>query len=461
MNEQNPNQDYQTGYLNGIEGQDQHVYESYVSSQVNYEWILERLASKNTQLQSIQEKQQNTRTNHKIAFDKLQVESMGVNHHVKRMEDLNKNLKKADTETTLLEEKRLITAPRASLLAGLIFLIAGISFIAGDLIISHEIVAYALNIRNNEEAWAFAIGLAMLSILLKPAYDRLIEEPYHASEAKNGKSRYAIFKLVIALFTIGTLLVLGWFRYEAYRTDKLKESLNKSIKALQLNSIDPLTGLSIDDPAVTKKIEQALQESDKLNLALVDSNWALLSFVLSGLLFAIAGAVCLGLALPTLQSFWLRWLQIDPKLWMLKRSRKKITHSIDLLQETLTTQLTHKHIYENEINQLPRIDDLKEEEYNLRKEIEDLESQRGFALANSRIAAFNNGYENGKISRQIMTEAEYNQWKNSHLSVSNLALRAQVNASGDKAITRNKSTGMRPYQSIRKAITDQFDENQS
>ena len=367
MNEQNPNQDYQTGYLNGIEGQDQHVYESYVSSQVNYEWILERLASKNTQLQSIQEKQQNTRTNHKIAFDKLQVESMGVNHHVKRMEDLNKNLKKADTETTLLEEKRLITAPRASLLAGLIFLIAGISFIAGDLIISHEIVAYALNIRNNEEAWAFAIGLAMLSILLKPAYDRLIEEPYHASEAKNGKSRYAIFKLVIALFTIGTLLVLGWFRYEAYRTDKLKESLNKSIKALQLNSIDPLTGLSIDDPAVTKKIEQALQESDKLNLALVDSNWALLSFVLSGLLFAIAGAVCLGLALPTLQSFWLRWLQIDPKLWMLKRSRKKITHSIDLLQETLTTQLTHKHIYENEINQLPRIDDLKEEEYNLRK----------------------------------------------------------------------------------------------
>ena len=64
------------------------------------------------------------------------------------------------------------------MLAGIIYLAAGITFIFGDLIISHEIVAYALNIRDNYEAWAFAIGLAMLSVLLKPAYDRLVEQPF-------------------------------------------------------------------------------------------------------------------------------------------------------------------------------------------------------------------------------------------------------------------------------------------
>ena len=83
-------------------------------------------------------------------------------------------------------KRRTKASPDYSLFAGLLFLVAGISFLAGDLIISHEIVAYALNIRNPNEAWAFAVGLAMVSILLKPAYDRLIEQPYQENPEKNG-----------------------------------------------------------------------------------------------------------------------------------------------------------------------------------------------------------------------------------------------------------------------------------
>ena len=126
-------------------------------------------------------------------------------------------------------------------LAGLFFFAAGLAFVFGDLIISHEIVAYALNIRNNYEAWAFAIGLAMISILLKPAYDRLIEKPYTDQHTQQARSRYAWFKVGLAGFAIVTLGILGWFRYEAYRTDKLKEAINKSVKNLQLNAtpLDP------------------------------------------------------------------------------------------------------------------------------------------------------------------------------------------------------------------------------
>jgi hypothetical protein len=463
MNEQNPNEngDYQRGYTRGIEGIDREVYEAYLSSDVNHDWIQERLTSKKEELFSIKNRHQETLQQQKVAYDKLQNEVMGLNNAARQMKDLETSVADIESQTAELKERRLAKAPSYSLVAGLIFLAAGISFIAGDLIISHEIVAYALNIRNSNEAWAFAIGLAMLSILLKPAYDRLVEEPYHRDESPKAKSRYAGFKLVLSIFAIVTLIILGWFRYEAYRTDKLKEAINKSVKNLQLNAVDPLTGAPVNSPELTNKIEEALRNSDQLNLDLVNSPWALLSFVLSGVLFAIAGAVSLGMALPVLQGFWYRWLQIDPKLGRLRRRRKRILKQIEALQPALVQHMTQKSIFENDMAAMPKLDELREEEARIKSEIDDLENQRRESLTDSRVQSFGDGYAHGKVSRDVMTEEEYDSWRDSHLTVSNLALRARSNASADRAVPRTKSSGMRPHQAIRKAITDRFDENNS
>jgi hypothetical protein len=463
MDEQNHNQnnDYQRGYMSGIEGLDRQAYESYVSSNVNHDWISDRLNQKREELSSLHGRQQETILKHKFSFDKLQDQTMGVNNNVKRIGELEDSLKQIAAQSESLLEKRANKAPDYSLIAGLIFLAAGISFIAGDLIISHEIVAYALNIRNPNEAWAFAIGLAMLSVLLKPAYDRLIEDPYHDDAAVKGKSRYAKFKLILSVFAIVTLIILGWFRYEAYRTDKLKEAINKSVKGLQLNAVDPLTGAPVSSPELTNKIEAALRNSDQLNLDLVNSPWALLSFVLSGVLFAIAGAVSLGMALPVLQGFWYRWLQIDPKLWRLRRWKRRIGKQLESMHLELTKQLAEKNILENDLSVLPAFAELKEQEREIRNEIADLEKERRQAMTDTRVNAFGDGYEHGKVSRDVMNEEEYDAWRNSHLTVSNLALRAKSNSTTDRAVSRTRGTGMRPHQAIRKAITDRFDENNS
>jgi hypothetical protein len=462
MDEQQPNQnsDYQHGYTSGLEGLDRQVYEAYLSSNVSHDWVLDRLNQKRSELDTLKNKRQETIQLHKQSYDKLQDHVMGVNHSAKRIKELDASVSEINQQTEELKDKRRDSAPYYSLVAGLIFLVAGISFIAGDLIISHEIVAYALNIRNPNEAWAFAIGLAMLSVLLKPAYDRLIEEPYQKGDSPKAKSRYANFKLILSIFTIVTLIVLGWFRYEAYRTDKLKEAINKSVKILQLNAVDPLTGAPINSPELTNKIEKALQNSDQMNLDLVNSPWALLSFVLSGVLFAIAGAISLGMALPVLQGFWLRWLQIDPKLWRLRRRKKKIEKQLEALHGTISQQLTQKSILENDLAVLPTWDELKQEESDIRIEIENLEEERKLALTDSRIQSFGDGYAHGQVTREIMSEEEYEHWRNGHMTVSNLALRAKSNAS-DRAVTRSKNSGMRPHQAIRKAITDRFDENNS
>jgi hypothetical protein len=461
MDEQNHNQnnDYQHGYMSGIEGLDREAYESYVSSNVNHDWILDRLNQKREEISSVRAKHDETIQKHKLSFDKLQDQAMGVNNKVKRIAELETSVKNIDQESENLRGKRANKAPDYSLIAGLIFLAAGISFIAGDLIISHEIVAYALNIRNPNEAWAFAIGLAMLSVLLKPAYDRLVEDPYHDEAAPKGKSRYAKFKLILSVFAIVTLVILGWFRYEAYRTDKLKEAINKSVKNLQLNAVDPLTGAPVNSPELTNKIEEALRNSDQLNLDLVNSPWALLSFVLSGVLFAIAGAVSLGMALPVLQGFWYRWLQIDPKLWRLKRRKKKINKQLEAIHLELTKQLAEKNILENDLSLLPAFAELKQEEHDLRNEIAELEKERRQAMTDTRVNSFGDGYAHGKVSRDVMNEEEYDAWRNSHLTVSNLALRAKSNATADRAVPRTRSTGLRPHQAIRKAITDRFDES--
>lgn len=463
MNEQNLNEngDYQHGYTRGIEGIDRQVYENYLSSNVNHDWIQNRLNEKKEALSSLRADNRQTLEKHRSAYDRLQHEVMGLNNAATQMKDMERSMTEIDAETEELKTKRADKAPSYSLIAGLIFLAAGISFIAGDLIISHEIVAYALNIRNSNEAWAFAIGLAMLSVLLKPAYDRLVEEPYHRDDTPKARSRYAGFKLVLSIFAIVTLVVLGWFRYEAYRTDKLKEAINKSVKNIQLNAVDPLTGAPINSPELTNKIEQALHNSDQLNLDLVNSPWALLSFVLSGVLFAIAGAVSLGMALPVLQGFWYRWLQVDPKLWRLRRRRKRILKQMEPLQQTVTRHMTQKTILENDIAILPKLEELKAEEAKIRTEIEALENERRQALTDSRIQSFGDGYAHGQVTRDVMGEEEYDSWRNSHLTVSDLALRAKSNATADRAVPRTRSTGMRPHQAIRKAITDRFDENNS
>ncbi|MCE7041936.1 hypothetical protein [Dyadobacter sp. CY312] len=463
MDEQNPNQsgDYQHGYTSGIEGLDRETYENYLSSNVNHDWATNQITQKQELLQTLRNRKQETIQKQKLSYDKLQQETMGLNGNVRKMQELETSVNAIDSETENLKEKRSSKAPTYSLIAGLIFLAAGISFIAGDLIISHEIVAYALNIRNSNEAWAFAIGLAMLSVLLKPAYDRLIEEPYHNEDTHKAKSRYARFKLILSIFAIVTLIVLGWFRYEAYRTDKLKEAINKSVKNLQLNAVDPMTGAPINSPELTNKIEQALRNSDQLNLDLVNSPWALLSFVLSGVLFAIAGAVSLGMALPVLQGFWYRWLQIDPKLWRLRRRRKRILKQMEPLQQLLTGQLAQKNILENELSVLPSLEELKQEEREVLDEIKNLEEDRRLALTQSRVHSYADGYGRGQVTRDVMNQEEYDSWRNRHLTVSDLAMKAKANASSDRAVTRTRSTGMRPHQAIRKAITDRFDENNS
>ena len=452
------NPDFQHGYTSGVEGVNRETYEGYLSSQVNTDWLSERIQEKRTELTTVERQLAESTEANRTAFASLQTHALQVDRLAKQLGQREADRQGLESDRTNLRERRTKASPDYSLFAGLLFLVAGISFLAGDLIISHEIVAYALNIRNTNEAWAFAVGLAMVSVLLKPAYDRLIEQPYQENPVQYG-SRYGRFKMGLAVFSVLTLAVLGWFRYEAYRTDQLKAAINKSVRQLQLNT-DPTAGTQDLSQATLNKIEKQLSESSELNLALVNSPWALLSFVLSGILFALAGAVCLGIALPVLSAFWFRWLQADVKLWKLRRRLKRLDKAIAPIEAALSEQRIQQNILQHNLDLLPDLNALKTRREAIYADLTTLYAELKLAQTDSRISNFNDGYGQGEATLTNLSDDEQRQLRKEmhslhHSSRNGTSENRTANPQPVNG-TNGKQNGLRPYQTIRKFLEDEM-----
>lgn len=457
------NSDFQHGYLIGVENirkdkdQEDDPYEGYISSHVTYEWLQERLAEKKDEVAKIDAEISETKEKQKTSFDKLQEYIMGVNTHGRKVSLVQDQIDENLANIKRIEGKRNRNESPYSLFAGILYLLAGIAFVTGDLIISHEIVAYALNIRDNYEAWAFAIGLAMLSVLLKPAYDRLVEQPYINEYSPKTKRTYAVFQGFLVAFSVATMLILGWFRYEAYKTDKLKESINKQIKAMQLNSqpMDPTAVNPAENQALIQKMDEQLKAYDKLNLDLVNSPWALMSFILSGVLFAIAGAICLGISFPIMQAYWYNWLQAGPAIRRLKKRNLKLIEELKAAEGELAQQITQKSILENDLALLPNLAELKAERKEILAHIEDMLNRSKVADQDRRINTFDDGLEKGKANRDEMTDEEYEEFRSTSVRQMRNAQDTKTDA-GPKVYRNN---GLRPHQALRKVITEQFNQN--
>lgn len=460
MNENSPhshteNYDFQHGYHSGLELVDKNTYEGYLSSQVNFEWLSRQLAEKRQEISDLDRVIDHVKVRFKEAYDALQDRILKVSLAGKNKDRTKSQLTENQDSVKLFTAKRNSVAHKYSLFAGIIYLLAGISFMVGDLIISHEIVAYALNIRNNFEAWAFAVGLAMVSVLLKPAYERLIEAPYTENPSVRNKRVYAWFKGVTVVFAVATLFILGWFRYEAFKTDKMKEGVNKSIKQLQNQAFDPINPTAMPSLELTQQIDAKLKLFDVLNEKLVNSPWALASFVLSGILFALAGAICLGIAFPVLQCYWQRWLQIDPKLKRLRKEKKVLTADLQAFEVELSEQIVQKNIFENDLKLLPNIETLQNQKQNLREEIKSIEERTQLAETDARIGAYNDGFGKGSMVREVINDDEVNQFvRENYFDTSTLASKAKASSGG--SVMFSKRPILRPHQQLRKLISEDF-----
>lgn len=455
MQEQEPyfNPDYQHGFQSGVEKLDKGHFEGFLSTRSNEEWLRDRLSVKQQALNDVSEEIKSSKQQHKNSFDQLQQHMASLSVQSKEVSFLQKKFNDIEADLASIKNRHLNASTPYSFMAGVVYLLAGIAFVLGDLIISHEIVAYALNIHDNTEAWAFAVGLAMLSVLLKPAYERLIEEPYLKEKSARSQKIYSYFQGFLLFFAVGTMFILGWFRYEAYRTDQLKSGITQQIKTIQgaAQPIDPSQATPEANQQMIGQMEQQLKRFDELNTNLVNSPWALASFVLSGILFAVAGAICLGIAFPILQAYWFRWLQASPKIKHLKKEQTVTANTLLTAEKQLAEEIFRKNVLENDLGIYSDLSDKEAEKAALQNEIDEISNHLKMQNIESRIAQFNDGYGRGMATQDGMSDDEAEEFRKRSLA----QLRNIQPSKNDQQQRIVRSNGLRPYEALRKSIAEQ------
>ena len=458
MKLENNNGDFEKGIENGLDDIEKSNYEGFVSSEVNLDWLLENKSRLESEIKTQEDLILQTKSEKIDILNQKQTANPEFSEQSHLAQHLEDEIEQHKNRITDLHAKKDQEKTPYPFLAGLIYLVAGITFILGDLIISHEIVAYALNIRNTTEAWAFACGLAGVSILMKPAYERLVEQPYLTNFSPATKKMHNIFQTALVVISIGTLAILGWFRYEAYKTDRLKEALNREIKSMQLEATPLIATANApipDNSALNAKIELKLKEYDQLNQKLVNSPWALLSFVLSGVLFAIAGAISLGIAFPSLQIYWKRWFQYNPAINRSKRIIRRRTKKLNEVRKPLFKVQSQLEFMNQKLELLPDLKELESKKSVLSTDLNEVNEKIKFAIESARVSNYNEGYDTGNQNRQNLSAEELEEYRKNMLE----RLKYRRDEITEKNPRTYRSNGLRPHQALRKAISDSFNEN--
>jgi hypothetical protein len=379
--------DFSHGYENGKLDLDKSHYEGFLSSHIRYDKSAEKINYRKNELVELEQSLQAARQDANQLYEKLQTHANTIPVKVAHIERLKQTADHAAEEKTTLKEVRKNTRSDSAFILGLLYVLAGFLFIAGDLIISKDIVAYAFGFKAFE-AWSFAGGLAALSLLLKPAYERLVEHPYHEGNQK----RYVYFKIGLLFFALTTMAVLGLYRYEAYRVDKMKMFLNNEAAYLQ-------TGSNEASPTLLRQLDRLRQQRIELNQELLNDPWGIWSFVLTGILFAVSGAVSLGIGLPILQIYWRRWIQLPIRISRMGRRERRAMKQLEQEESQLATAKTQRDICESQLAALPDQSALLSEMKLLRSEIRELADQQTLYEMDQRIAQYNDGYVRGIANR--------------------------------------------------------------
>lgn len=148
--------------------------------------------------------------------------------------------------------------------------VATLAFLVGDMMVSKEVVSQVLKLPSTpflglSEQWWFAIGIALLAMVVKLGYERLVEIPYQ----RGTKMPFAwVVNLSIAL-TLVTLGVLGWTR--SYYADAMGTGAVSLADALRGNA--PAAAATPETPMLI-----------------------VIAFVMTAVLFAVTGGLCGGVA---------------------------------------------------------------------------------------------------------------------------------------------------------------------
>jgi hypothetical protein len=374
------------------------------------------------------------------AFERLQdvfiERGKSVEHLSARIHEIDDIKQVRQDKQKHLTEVRNATHAEYAWVPALLFLAAGVVFIVGDISITHQITSWGFDMKGIE-GWVFAVGLAFTAFLIKPVVDRLLEKRFQ----KTGQQLTNVYKAVLLIITglgIVMLFLLGKFRSES------------QVAATKLGDIN-YQMQSLSDPNSAEYIKLA-EERKLINEDLTNNPVGEWGIILSGIIFAIGGALCLSIAFPSLS-------QLINRYWILPLKISALRRQINNLDAQRTEIKNELKVVTGDI--LKAEHQLKGFDFDkINEEIRELETEEKQLLVEYYEKQFQkekNLYQDGKSRGEkynIDGDLLYRALEN---DPTDLFHKNGKSATSDAA---NK-TPRRPFVKIRKMIADNYNKHQN
>lgn len=257
------------------------------------------------------------------------------------IDELGKSRHKMEQKETELVAIRIETIAEYPWVPALLFLLAGITFIAADISITKQITSWGFNM-TGMQSWIYATGLAFTAFLIKPTIDRILEKPFQMG---GFKLRNVYKRVLIGIMLLGLIMLwfLGNFRSDSERARIKLDDLSNKMAAVA----DPFS----------QQYNDLQKQYDDIQKSLDENSMGQNGLVLSGLLFALGGAICLSVSFGSLKQLINRYWILPGRIGRIKSHirelQKKITE--DRLEHSLTKaeqEKAEKRLMISEVAQL-------------------------------------------------------------------------------------------------------------
>jgi hypothetical protein len=289
---------YEEGIANGALDIDREPYQLLIDAVEQIRIVAEQLAIVRRNIQNKKEEIEDTKEELVRLKRSIVEETQKTSFQEERIQHLTKEIFDVEHEKLDAKSDSTLLLTNVSFVPALLYFIAAVIFIGSDFAFTNNVVSTVFNLEELEGIF-IAAGLAALTFLVKPATDRLVEQPYIQGQSVK---RAHIFYLVVGLLGLLVLGILGFIRQQGVLA-------------------------ALDSDGIGEQIIEAV----------VTSGWGVFFFVLSSVMFAVAGAVCLSLSFPTFKQMRLRFLA--------RRLYNALQQKYETLLERLSAEKSRQQVH--------------------------------------------------------------------------------------------------------------------
>lgn len=342
---------YEHGFTNGLLKIDPDFFDLWVEAFDQEKLYDRKLLDLKSQKEGIQariiktEQQRELLEKAVVSHDRLGIETK------RKIDQLDGRMVLQQEKEETLEQAIEDSTPHYKAASVVLFLFGGLVFIVADILFSQNVLTNVLDMPG-WEAWILAAAVGAMTFAIKPAVDRVFEQPFIKGE---NKRRNHAFLIVVSLLILTALGLLGAFRNQAQFFIKERAYLQDKISIIE--DARAYGEIDIDNARLEGYYDEILELDRKLYL-----DWRVQTgFVLISILFAVAGAICFSIGLPAGSMLFVRYKhrkRLREMLNALELKKKELDNLYDKLTEHEIAAKTSRQ----QLEHLPDPEDLRAEE---------------------------------------------------------------------------------------------------